>query len=122
MSKQEADARREVGNKDLEIVDKVINSHEAFQTQLYVLRRILGEIGKLEELHRGLKQGVEHTQAQSGEQARAFEHAKAQLEAVQREEVEARKRVAELTAEIAAKEKTLNTYTRQIERITGAAA
>jgi len=53
MIKKETDARREVTATDLEKVDKAIADHETLQKDLYVLRRILGEIGNLDQAVRG---------------------------------------------------------------------
>jgi chromosome segregation ATPase len=114
--------RREVGNKDLEIVDAAINSHETLQRNLYTLRRILGEIGKLEEQYRGARQGVEAVQAEGARISSELEAAKTRLATVQHEESEKRKVVAELAAETAQKEQELRAYSEAIERIVGKAA
>jgi chromosome segregation ATPase len=122
MSKQPTEARREVGNTDLEIVDRAIADHETFQTRLYTLRRVLSEVGKLDEQYRGLKQAIEQVQAEGANIARQLEQAKADLATAQREAVEKRQELAMLTAEVAEKERTLSAYSAQIDRITGKAA
>jgi chromosome segregation ATPase len=122
MAKQEADTRREVTSKDLETIDQAINDHETFQKDLFVLRRVLGEIGKLDQVCRGLKQAIEQVQAEAERTSSGLEQAKAGLAATQRQEVEKRQEVAELDAEIKRKQQTLEHYSKAIERITGVAA
>src|SRR5262252_1749578 len=109
MSKQ-SDTRREVTATDLEKVDKAINDVEPLLKDLYVLRRILGEIGNLDQAVRGGREAIAVVQRE-GEQVNAqLEGVKAQLAKVQREEVEARQRLATLTAEAAEKARELSAY------------
>jgi seryl-tRNA synthetase len=122
MTKQQVDARRAVTETDLQLVDRAIADHEVFQKDLYVLRRVLGEIGKLDEQYRGVKQGIEAVQAEGANISRQLEYAKEQLAKVQQEEVEKRKELAALTAEVQEKQRTLEAFTAQIEKITGRAA
>jgi chromosome segregation ATPase len=122
MSKHPTEARRDVTDKDLELVDKAIADHEPFLKDLYVLRRVLTEVGRLEQAYRNTKSGIEHLQTEFAEVSRAWEHAKAQLAEVQQQEVKTRQRVAELTAEAAKKEQELRAYSQAIDRITGQAA
>ena len=121
MSKQ-SDTRREVTATDLEKVDKAINDVEPLLKDLYVLRRILGEIGNLDQAVRGGREAIAVVQRE-GEQVNAqLEGVKAQLAKVQREEVEARQRLATLTAEAAEKARELSAYSEAIDRIAGKAA
>jgi uncharacterized protein (DUF3084 family) len=117
----ESDARG-VTTKDLEAFDKAIAGHEGFGVFLYTTRRILSEIGDLDKQHRGLKQGIEHLQAQSADVARQWEHAKAELATVQQQHQEVQKQVAELNRELEQKQQALDHYSKTIGRITGAAA
>ena len=122
MSKQPTDARREVGNTDLEIVDKAIADHETLQKDLYVLRRILGEIGKLDQLYRGLKEGIAVVQAESARAVSELEAAKAELAKVKQQVVETKQELATLTAEAEEKRRELSAYSEAIDRIVGKAA
>jgi chromosome segregation ATPase len=122
MIKKEGDARRAVTETDLQLVDRAIADHETFQKDLYVLRRVLSEVGKLDEQYRGLKQAIEAVQGEGANVARQLEQAKADLATAQREAAEKRQELATLTAEVAGKERTLEAYNAQIERITGKAA
>jgi len=122
MSKQETDARDETTGKDLESSDAAINNWEALGRFLYRSRVIIGEISKAERYCHDLKESIAHLEAQSADQARAFEHAKGELEEVQREEVETRQRLATLTAETEAKRRELEVYSAAIDKITKAAA
>jgi chromosome segregation ATPase len=123
MAKQEADVRRrEVGNKDLEIVDKAINDHEVFQKDLYVLRRVLSEVGNLDQQYRGLKEAVEAVQSEATRTSAQLEQVRAELATVQVEVVEKRKELATLSAEVAEKERALSAFSASIDRITGARA
>jgi septal ring factor EnvC (AmiA/AmiB activator) len=123
MPKQEADPRRrEVGNRDLEIVDKAINDHETFQKDLFVLRRVLSEVGNLDQQYRGTKQSIEQVQAEGARTSAQLEQVRADLATVQKELVEKQKAVAELDREIAGKERQLNAFSAQIDKITGRAA
>jgi hypothetical protein len=47
---------REITNHDLELVDRALRSHEVFQKDLYTLRIMLKELGKLNvfEIKRGV--------------------------------------------------------------------
>jgi hypothetical protein len=63
MIKQQVEARRAVTETDLQLVDKAIADHETFQKDLYVLRRVLGEVGNLDQAYRGMKEGIAQVQA-----------------------------------------------------------
>src|SRR5262249_25637670 len=118
----EADARREVTNKDLETIDSAISSHEGLGRFLYTTRRILGEIGKLEEHYRGLKEGITMVEQEGGRINAELEHAKSELAKVKREEVETRKGVAELTREAEEKQRELSAYSMAVDKIMGKVA
>jgi chromosome segregation ATPase len=127
MSKQseraaEAESRRELTSKDIETIDQAISSHEVLGGFLYRTRYIFGQIGKLEQHYRGLKQAIEVVEAESGRISSELEGAKARLAEAQQQEVKTRQRVAELTAEAAEKERMLTAYSQTIDRITGKAA
>jgi hypothetical protein len=113
---------RAVTNDDLALVDKAINSHETFQRDLYVVRRILGEIGKLDQHYRGLKEAIAAVEREGALTNSHLEQTRADLAKVQAQEVEKREVVAALDREIKQKEQMIDAYARQIERITGAAA
>jgi chromosome segregation ATPase len=76
-------ASREVTDKDLEVIDKTISSHEAFQTQLVVLRRVLGEIGKLDIA--GIRRGVAAEQSRLDDVRQQADAAQADLTELQRQ-------------------------------------
>ena len=113
---------RAVTATDLEVIDQAIGAHEGLGRFLYTTRRILGEIGKLEEQYRGTKEGLAVVQAEAGRIASELEAAKTQLAAVRAQEVEKRKVVAELTAESEEKRRELEAYSQSIDRIMGTRA
>jgi hypothetical protein len=53
---------RLVISEDLAVIDQAIADHEKFQTSLYVMRRILGEVGKVDAKRADLNRGVEAEQ------------------------------------------------------------
>jgi chromosome segregation ATPase len=122
MPKRETDAHRAVTESDLQIVDRAINDHATFQKDLFVLRRVLGEVGDLDARYAGMKQGIEAVQAEGARISSELEHAKAQLAEVQQQTIEKRKELADLTAEAQEKQRTLEAFTAQIDKIVGKAA
>jgi len=122
MTKKETDARREVSAADLEVIDGAISAHEGLGRFLYTTRRILGEIGKLEQHYRGLKEGIAVVEQEGGRINAELEAAKTRLATVQQEEVEKRKVVAELGREVEEKRRELEAYSQSIDRIMGKAA
>jgi hypothetical protein len=56
-------ASRQVVSEDLTVIDQAIADHEALQKNLYLLRRLLGEVGKLDARSADLKRGVEGEQS-----------------------------------------------------------
>jgi hypothetical protein len=122
MTKQQADARRAVTETDLQLVDRAIADHERFQKDLYVLRRVLSEVGNLDQQYRGGKQAIEQVQAEGARTSAQLEQVKAELAAVQQQAVEKRQELAALTADVQEKQRTLEAYSAQIDRITGKAA
>jgi predicted nucleic acid-binding Zn-ribbon protein len=60
MSKESAS--RQVTNEDVALLDKAIADHELLQKNLYVLRRMLGEVGKVDAKRADLNRGVEAEQ------------------------------------------------------------
>jgi chromosome segregation ATPase len=122
MIKKEGDARRAVTETDLQVVDRAIADHETFQKDLYVLRRMLSEVGNLDQAYRGGRQAIEAVQAEGANASHQFEQVKADLAKVQQEVGAKRQELAELDREIAGKERQLNAFTAQIDKITGRAA
>jgi hypothetical protein len=121
-SKEEHAASRQVTNDDLALVDKAINDHETFQRGLYVVRRILAEVGRLDERLRGLREAISAVEREGALTNSHLEQTRADLAKFQAQEVEKREVVAALDREIKQKEQMIDGYARQIERITGAAA
>ena len=122
MSKQPSDTHRAVSETDLQAVEGAIAYSETLLRNLYTLRRVLGEVGSLDQRLHGLKEGVAAVERQ-GEQVNAeLEAAKTRLAKVQYEEVEKRKVVAELTREIEEKQRELSAYSTAIDKIVGKAA
>jgi septal ring factor EnvC (AmiA/AmiB activator) len=122
MIKKEGDVRRAVTETDLQIVDRAIADHETFQKDLYVLRRVLSEVGNLDQQYRGGKQAIEQVQAEGARTSAQLEQVKADLAKVQQELVEKRKELATLTAEVAEKERQFSAFSVQIDKIVGKAA
>jgi chromosome segregation ATPase len=118
----EAAARRAVTVDDVAVIDQAISAHEGLGGFLYTTRRLLGEIGKLETYYKGLKEGIAATEREGERMNTELAVAKTALTKAQREEVETRQLVAELTAEAAKKEQELRAYSQAIDRITGTAA
>jgi uncharacterized coiled-coil DUF342 family protein len=69
---------RDVTNDDLAIIDKAIANHEAVQHDLYVLRRVVGEIGKLSLSD--IKRGVEGERKRLDEVSQKANAAQADLD------------------------------------------
>jgi chromosome segregation ATPase len=122
VSKQEAASRRAVTETDLQLVDKAINDLEPLMKDLYVLRRVLNEIGNLDQAYRGGKQAIEAVQAEGERTGAQLEQIKADLAKAQHELGEKQKAVADLDREIAGKERQLNAFSAQIDKIVGKAA
>jgi hypothetical protein len=123
MAKQETDTRsREVTNKDLETIDAAIASHETLYRNLWTMRTVLQEVGKLETQHHAARQGIEMVENEATRILSELEAAKARLAEVQQQESKTRQRLAELAREIEQKEQLLRNYSEAIERIVGKAA
>ena len=122
MIKKETDARRELTSKDLETVDQAIASNEALGGFLYRSRYIIGEISKLEQHYRSLKEAIVVVEEQGRRVNAELQAAQSKLTEVQAQEVEVRKRIAAFTAEAAEKEQLLTSYSQTIDRITGKVA
>jgi hypothetical protein len=69
---------REIVNEDLAAVDRVISSAESYQRELYTLRRVLGELGKLDI--GGIKRGVEAEKARLEEARQKADTAQSNLD------------------------------------------
>jgi chromosome segregation ATPase len=118
MSKQLTDVRaREVGNADLEVVDKAVADQEVLLKNLLVLRRLLAEVGRLGEHHRSLKEGIELLQAQRADVARQWEDAKAELKNTQDQHVALKNESAALEDAIKAKQTELRQLSEALDRI-----
>jgi chromosome segregation ATPase len=93
---------RDITNDDLVNVDQAIGSLETYQRHLYVLRRVLGELGKLNIS--GIKQGVEAEKARLAEANQRANAAQSDLDKLLAE-IEGKKReLAGVEATIAEKE------------------
>src|SRR5262249_21355807 len=101
--------------------EAAISSWEALGRFLYRSRVIIGEISKAEKYVHDLQQSIAHLEAQSADQARAFEHAKSELEKVQAQAVEKRQELATLTAAAEQKRRELEVYSQAVDRIVKAA-
>jgi septal ring factor EnvC (AmiA/AmiB activator) len=122
MIKKETDSRREVTATDLEKVERAINDLEPFLRDLCVVRRILGEVGNLDQAVRGGREGIAAVQRE-GELVNAqLEAVKVEFAKVQQQLGEGRKELATLTAAVAEKERMLSAFSAQIDKITGKAA
>ena len=106
MSKQEADARRDVTSEDLQIVDRAIADHEKFQTKLYTLRRILGEIGKLDI--GSVRRGIEGEQSRLDEVRKQADAAQAALTQLQQDITSKQRELASVEATIQQRTVELN--------------
>jgi hypothetical protein len=94
---------RDVTNEDLAIVDKAIANHEAVATHLYTLRRVLGEIGKLD--FPALRSNQQAHQARLDEIRQKGDAAQAALDEVQRQIVNKQRELAAVEETI--KERTI---------------
>jgi peptidoglycan hydrolase CwlO-like protein len=106
MSKQEADARRDVTSEDLQIVDRAIADRENFQTNLYTLRRILGEIGKLDI--GSVRRGIQAEQDRLDEVRKQADIAQQQLDKLQNDIASKQRELANVEATIQERNVVLN--------------
>jgi chromosome segregation ATPase len=113
---------REVTPRDLDVLDKAISSHEALGLFLYTTRGILGELGKLEKNYRDVKDGIKNGERYRDGLSQQIEAAQIELAKLRKEFAEKQQELTKLDAEIEAKYRTLENYSRAIDRITGAAA
>jgi hypothetical protein len=90
---------REVTNKDLEVVDKAIADHAVFQKDLFVLQRILTEIGKLDVA--SVRRGVEAEQARLDDVRKQADAAHGDLTQLQKQIEDKRRELASVEATIA---------------------
>jgi chromosome segregation ATPase len=114
--------KRQVTNRDIETVDQAISAYEGMGRFLYMTRCILGEIGKLEDHYRRLKESIAAVEQQQGQLNAEFEGVRAALATAQKQEAEKRNEVAQLSREIEQKEQLLKHYSQTIDRIMGTAA
>jgi chromosome segregation ATPase len=89
---------REITNADLEKVDRAIGGNEGLLKDLYVLRKMLGEIGRLD--FQGVKRGTEAERARLDEVRKQADAATAKLE-------EVKKQIADKERELREVEKTI---------------
>ena len=122
MIKQQTETHRAVTETDLQLVERAISNHEVFQKDLFVVRRVLGEVGNLDHRYRGLKEGIAVVEEQGRRVNAELEAARAELAKVQQEVVEGRKELTALTAEVEEQQRMISSYAEQIDRITGAKA
>jgi chromosome segregation ATPase len=97
--------KRGVTDKDLEVIDKAIADHSELQTHLYTLRRILGEIGKVDAKRADLNRGVEAEQSRLDEVRKQVDAAHEQLTQVQKQIESKQRELAAVEATI--KERTI---------------
>jgi hypothetical protein len=93
---------REIKNEDLEKVDRAIGGNEGLLKDLYVLRKMLGEIGRL-DFH-GVKRGVEAERARQDEARKKADAAQANLDEVLRQIEAKRRELRDVEATIAERE------------------
>ena len=74
---------REITNTDLEKVDRAISGNEGLLKDLYVLRKMLTEIGKLD--FQSVKRGVEAERGRLDEARQKADAATAKLDEVQKQ-------------------------------------
>jgi hypothetical protein len=94
---------REIKNEDLENVDRAISGVEGLQRHLFVLRKMLTEIGKLD--YQNVRRGVEAEQSRLGEARTKANAAQADLDKLLGEIADKRRELASVEAEI--KERTV---------------
>ena len=102
---------RVVTETDLQIVERAIVDHEKFQTHLFVLQRIIKEIGQLDVP--GIRRGAE------AEQARLVEATK-QADAAQDRLTDLQKQIAAKQRELAEVEATIKDRIKEGERYNAA--
>jgi hypothetical protein len=98
----EKSTSRAVTPTDLEVIDKAIADHEKLQTTLYILRRVLGEIGKLDIA--SVRRGVEAEQQQ--------------LDDLHKQSAAAHQQVKDVEQQLAAKQRELAAVEATIEQRT----
>ena len=89
---------RDLRNEDLEILDRAIGSVEGHQRHLYTLKKILGEIGRLD--FPALKSNQEAQQARLDDVRKAADVVQASLDEVQRKIDEKKRELAGIEATI----------------------
>jgi hypothetical protein len=94
---------REITNEDLAKVDRAISGNEGLLKDLYVLRKVLGEIGKLD--FQNVKRGVEAEQSRLGEVRTKANAAQADLDQLLGEIADKRRELREVEETI--KERTV---------------
>ena len=119
---KQSDAHRVITNEDLATIDAAISSHEGFGRFLYTTRRILGEIGKLEQAYQNAKSSLAMVEQQGAQVSAQLEGVKTELARMQQQEVETRQRLATLTAEAEEKRRELEAYSTAIDKIMAKAA
>jgi len=109
--------KREVTDKDLEVIDKAIADHETRQTHLYTLRRILGEIGKLDTAIAHTRQSLESIEKSRAEANAELENARAELSATQTQHVKLKQENVALDTQLKDKLAELQRYGEAMDRI-----
>jgi hypothetical protein len=82
MSKQ-TEPHRAVTETDLQVVERAIADHEVLQKDLFVIKRILTEVGKLDVA--GIRRGYEAEQARLAEVSKQADAAQEQLNQLQKQ-------------------------------------
>ena len=98
MSKKEADPGRAVTETDLQVAERAIADHEVFQKDLFVLHRILTEVGRLDLP--GIRRGVEA-------ERQRLEEARKQADAVQQQVDQLQQQIKDKRRELASVEATI---------------
>jgi predicted nucleic acid-binding Zn-ribbon protein len=105
--------KREVTNKDLELIDKAIADHETQQGHLYTLRRILSEIGNLDT-------AIAQTRVSLQSIEKSRDEANAELEAARDELAKIAKQRQETVNEIGALNREIETKRTELQSISNA--
>jgi predicted nuclease with TOPRIM domain len=87
---------RGVTKADLDLVDEAIANHEFCQGKLYMFRKILGEVFKIDGRCADLTRGVEDAQLRFNEAHQRTNVAQIELDEVKRQITEKRRELAEV--------------------------
>ena len=108
MAKQ-TEPHRAVTETNLQIVERAIKDHEVFQKNLFVLQRILTEVGPLDVA--GIRRGAEAERARLDEATKRADAAQDRLDQLE-------KQIADKQRELREAEATFQEKIRETERMT----